>query len=97
MISVMNIMEGLPDSRGIVHWIVATAMAALTTAVLVWLHPNSATAGMVYLTLVVWAATQAGLALSLYLALVCAVSFDFFFLLPLLNQVGASQRSAQLQ
>jgi len=93
MISVMNIMEGLPDSRGIVHWIVATAMAALTTAVLVWLHPNSATAGMVYLTLVVWAATQAGLALSLYLALVCAVSFDFFFLLPLhtLQLAGAQQ------
>ena len=37
---------------------------------------------MVFLALVVWAATQAGLTLSLYIAALCAVSFDFFFLLP---------------
>ena len=82
MISVMKIMEGLSDSRGIVHWIVATALAALATLVLVWLGANSTTAGMVFLALVVWAATQAGLTLSLYIALLCAVSFDFFFQLP---------------
>jgi two-component system sensor histidine kinase KdpD len=42
---------------------------------------------------VVWAATQAGLTLSLYLALVCAVSFDFFFLPPFhtLRLAGAQQ------
>jgi two-component system sensor histidine kinase KdpD len=93
MISVMNIMEGLPESRGIVHWIVATALAAVTTVALVLLHANSATAGVVFLTLVVWAATQAGLTLSLYLALVCAVSFDFFFLPPFhtLQISGAQQ------
>jgi two-component system sensor histidine kinase KdpD len=93
MISVMNIMEGLPNSRGIVHWISATAMAALTTFVLVWFHANSATAGVVFLTLVVWAATQAGLTLSLYLAVICAVSFDFYFLPPIrtLQLAGAQQ------
>ena len=82
MISVMKFTEGLSDSRGIVHWFVATAIASLTTLALAWLHANSTTAGMVFLALVVWAATQAGLTLSLYLAAICAVSFDFFFLLP---------------
>ncbi len=82
MISVMKIMEGLSDSRGIVHWFVATAIAALTTLALVWLGANSTTAGMVFLVLVVWSATQAGIALSLYIAVLCALSFDFFFLPP---------------
>ena len=78
----MKMMEGLSDSRGIVHWIVATAIAALTTLVLYWLGANSATAGMVFLALVVWSATQAGITLSLYIAALCAISFDYFFLLP---------------
>jgi two-component system sensor histidine kinase KdpD len=78
----MKIMEGLSDSRGIVHWIVATAIASLTTLVLFWLGANSATAGMVFLALVVWSATQAGITLSLYIAALCALSFDYFFLLP---------------
>ncbi len=82
MISVMKFTEGLSDSRGIVHWFVATAIASLTTLALVGLHANSTTAGMVFLALVVWAATQAGLTLSLYIAALCALSFDFFFLLP---------------
>ena len=75
-------MEGLSDSRGIVHWVVATALASLTTLALVALGANSTTAGMVFLALVVWAATQAGLSLSLYIAALCALSFDYFFLLP---------------
>ncbi len=89
----MNIMEGLSDSRGIVHWFVATALAALATLALVGLGANSTTAGMVFLALVVWAATQAGLTLSLYIAVLCAVSFDFFFLLPYrtLQLAGAQQ------
>jgi len=89
----MNIMEGLSDSRGIVHWIVATAMATLTTLALVWLGANSTTAGMVFLALVVWAATQAGRTLSLYIAVLCALSFDYCFLLPYgtLRLAGAQQ------
>jgi two-component system, OmpR family, sensor histidine kinase KdpD len=82
MMRVMKITEGLSDSRGIVHWIVATLMAAVTTALLVWLGANSTTAGMVFLVMVVWSATQAGVALSLYIAILCALSFDYFFLLP---------------
>jgi len=93
IISVMNIMEGLSDSRGIVHWIVATALTALATLALVGLGANSTTAGMVFLALVVWAATQAGLSLSLYIALLCAVSFDYFFLIPIhtFRLAGAQQ------
>src|ERR1035441_3280573 len=37
---------------------------------------------MVFLVLVVWSSTQAGFWLSLYIAVLCAVSFDFFFLPP---------------
>jgi len=70
------------DSRGIVHWIVGTAMAVLTTLLLVWLGANSTAAGMVFLVLVVWSSTQAGLWLSLYIAVLCALSFDYFFLPP---------------
>jgi two-component system sensor histidine kinase KdpD len=54
----------------------------LTTALLVWAGANSTAAGMVYLVLVVWTATQTGIGLSLYTAVLCALSFDYFFLLP---------------
>jgi two-component system sensor histidine kinase KdpD len=70
------------DSRGAVHWFVGTTMAALTTAVLVWLGANSTAAGMAFLVLVVWSSTQAGLWLALYIAVLCALFFDYFFLLP---------------
>ncbi|MDR3739762.1 MAG: ATP-binding protein [Terracidiphilus sp.] len=89
----MKLTQGLSDSRGIVHWIAATAMAALTTLALAWPGANSTTAGMVFLALVVWSATQAGLALALYIAALCAVFFDFFFLPPYhtLQLAGAQQ------
>lgn len=82
MIPVMKILEGLSDSRGVIHWFVATAIAMLTTLALEVTGTNSTTAGLVFLVLVVWSATQAGLVLSLYMALLCAFSFDYFFLLP---------------
>jgi two-component system sensor histidine kinase KdpD len=65
------------------RWLAATLMASLTTALLVWLNASPAAAGMVFLVLVVWSATRAGLILSLYIALLCALSFDYFFLPPL--------------
>ena len=64
------------------HWFVATLMAVATTVLLVWLGANSTAAGMVFLVLVVWSATQAGISLSLYMAVLCALSFDYFFLPP---------------
>ncbi len=82
MISVSRLKEGLFQSEGILHWIVATGLAAVTTLVLGALHANSTTAGMVFLALLVWVATQAGIRISLYVAALCALCFDFFFLRP---------------
>ena len=69
--------------RRVFLWLAATAAAVLTTALLAWLHANSTTAGMVFLVLVVWWATQAGLVLSIYTAILCALCFDYYFLPPL--------------
>jgi len=66
-----------------VRWLAATAAAALTTFLLAWLGANSTTAGMVYLVLVVWLATQCGAVLSIYIAALSAVCFDYFFLPPI--------------
>jgi two-component system sensor histidine kinase KdpD len=38
---------------------------------------------MVFLLVVVWTATQAGIFISLYSAVLCALSFDYFFLPPI--------------
>jgi two-component system sensor histidine kinase KdpD len=76
----------------------ATLAAAATTAVLVAVGASSTTAGMTFLVLVVWAATLAGTWLSLYIAVLCALSFDYFFLLPVhtFNIVGAHEWVAML-
>jgi two-component system, OmpR family, sensor histidine kinase KdpD len=68
--------------RTVRPWLAATFAAAATTFVLSWLGFRSTTAGMVFLVLVVWIATRSGIAVSLYSAALCAVSFDFFFLTP---------------
>jgi two-component system sensor histidine kinase KdpD len=64
------------------HWFAATLLAVLATFLLAWAGANATTAGMVFLVLVVWSATQAGIGLSLCIAVLCALSFDFFFLAP---------------
>ncbi|MGA2568912.1 MAG: ATP-binding protein [Terracidiphilus sp.] len=74
---------GIPvKARQSVLWVAATAAAALTTLVLVWLGANVTVAGMVFLVLVVWWATQSGIVLSIYIAVLCALFFDYFFLPP---------------
>ena len=75
-------MDGLTDSRGMIHWFVATLLAIATTSLLVLLGVDSTAAGMVFVAVVVWSSTRAGLWLSLYVALLCSLSFDYFFLLP---------------
>ena len=69
-------------ARDIVRWLAATLVALAATSLLVWLGANSTTAGMVFLVLVVWFSAQAGIWLSLYVALLCAVFFDYYFLPP---------------
>jgi two-component system sensor histidine kinase KdpD len=98
MISVMKIMDGLSDSRGFLHWFVGTLMAALATLLMVWLGANSTTAGMVFLVLVVWVSAQAGIRLALFVALLCAVFFDYYFLPPVhtLQIVGLQQWVAMI-
>jgi len=78
----MNVMDGLSDSRGIFHWLVGTLMPVAATSLLIWLGADSTAAGMAFLVLVVWSSTQAGQRLSLYIAALCALSFDYFFLPP---------------
>ena len=82
----------------IARWLAATLVAAATTRLLVWLGVNSTTAGMVFLVLVVWFAAQAGIWLALYVALLCALAFDYYFLLPLhtLQIVGLQQWVAMI-
>ena len=75
-------MNLLSDSRRIFHWFMATLTAVGSTTLLVSTGVNSTTAGMVFLVLVVWSASQAGIWTSLYVAILCAASFDFFFLPP---------------
>jgi two-component system sensor histidine kinase KdpD len=82
MIPVRKSMHVNAYSARILHWFLATATAMFTTFLLVWLGVNSTTAGMVFLVLVVWSASQAGIVLSLYIAALCALSFDYFFLPP---------------
>jgi len=69
-------------ARDLSHWLAATLVAVAITSLLAWLGVNSTTAGMVFLVLVVWFAAQTGIWLSLYVALLCAVFFDYFFLPP---------------
>ena len=69
-------------ARDLTHWLAATLVAVVITSLLVWLGVNSTTAGMVFLVLVVWFAAQAGIWLALYVALLCAAAFDYYFLPP---------------
>jgi len=93
MIHGVTIVKGLADSRGIIHWFVGALLAMGTTLGLVWLGADATTAGMVFLVLVVWSSTQAGRWLALFVAVLCALSFDYFFLPPLhtLRLEGAEQ------
>ena len=69
-------------AHSIARWLAATLVTVAATTLLAWLGANSTTAGMVFLVLVVWFAAQAGILLALYTALLCAVSFDYYFLPP---------------
>jgi len=82
MIPVESTMNFRAHSGQALRWLAATATATLTTFLLDWLGANSTTAGMVYLVLVVWWATQTGTVLSVYTAALCALFFDFYFLPP---------------
>ena len=71
------------NGRQMLRGLMATLGVALVTLVLALARVNETAAGLVFLAMVVWIATRAGIRLSLYVALLCALSFDYFFLLPL--------------
>lgn len=75
-------MEWINHPRSAVQWLAAALTVALATALLLWIRATPITAGMVFLVLVVWSSTQASIALSLVIDVVCALCFDFFFLQP---------------
>jgi two-component system sensor histidine kinase KdpD len=91
-------MNLLTHAHPALRWFAATLVAAAATALLVGLGANSTTAGMVFLVLVVWFAAQASIWLALCVALLCALAFDYFFLLPLhtLQIVGLQQWVAMI-
>jgi two-component system, OmpR family, sensor histidine kinase KdpD len=69
-------------ARGLLLWFVAPVAVVLTTLLLVRAGASSSVAGMVFLMLVVGAATVAEKWLSLAIAVLCAACFDYFFLPP---------------
>ena len=76
-------MELKPKPHHYFQWLGATLAAVLTTIGLAMTSARATTAGMVFLVVVVVTATQAGLVISLYSAVLCAVFFDYFFLPPI--------------
>lgn len=68
--------------RWVWQWMGATAFVALADFLLTLANMKETAAGLVFLTLVVGFATRAGIGMSLYVALLCAVSFDYYFLPP---------------
>ncbi len=83
MIPIETSMDLKPKARHYVQWLGATLAAVATTVGLAMAGAHATTAGMVFLVVVVVTASQAELAIALYSALLCAISFDFFFLPPL--------------
>src|SRR5580698_4987349 len=85
----MRFMQPFELLREGLRWLLATAVTILITAVLVLLHADSTTSGILYLVLVVWSATLAGRAVSIYLAVLASLFFDYYFLPPV-HSLGLS-------
>jgi two-component system, OmpR family, sensor histidine kinase KdpD len=69
--------------RQVLRVAASTLGVAGATFLLAWARVNETAAGLVFLTMVVWFATRSGTRRSVYVALLCVISFDYFFLLPL--------------
>ena len=67
---------------GAMRLVGALALVGLLTAALLLVHANGTACGMVYLVLVMWLATSADTRLAIFVALVCGVLFDYYFLEP---------------
>jgi two-component system sensor histidine kinase KdpD len=85
----MDLLQLFEWLREGLRWLLASAITLFVTTVLVLMHADSGTAGILYLVLVVWAATLAGRAVSIYLAIIVSFLFDYYFLEPL-HSLGLS-------
>src|SRR6266851_4247582 len=72
--------------RGIVRYSISTATAAVIVAVYFrWLHVNETTVAMTFLVGILLVAANWGLRHSIYLSILSAAAFNFFFLPPILT------------
>lgn len=69
--------------RNLLRGLAATGCVALVTALLAWARIDGTVVGLLFLAAVVWVATRVSIRLSLYVALLFALSFNYFFLPPL--------------
>src|SRR5208337_3633058 len=76
-------MDQADRMRSVARWAGAVLSTAAATVLLVTLGANSTTAGLVFVTLVVWFAAQAGTGLAVMVTVLSATAFDYCFLLPL--------------
>jgi two-component system sensor histidine kinase KdpD len=78
----MSVPEKPELARLATRSLAATAMTVLLTALLLLLHADASTSGILYLVLVVWSATLVGRTVSVYVAILASLLFDYFFLEP---------------
>lgn len=76
-------MQALVTTNPTLRWLLATLGTALLTFLLSVSGSSETVAGLAFLLFVVWISTIVGFAFSVYAALLCALAFDYFFLLPL--------------
>jgi len=81
----MDLLQLFEWLREGLRWLLASAITLFVTTVLVLMHADSGTAGILYLVLVVWAATLAGRAVSIYLAIIVSFLFDYYLDCPVFN------------
>src|SRR6516164_2383639 len=70
------------DRRTALHALGATLASVAITLVLDAFGAGSTTAGLIFLVIVVWTATRVGIRISLYVAILCAILFEYYFLPP---------------
>jgi two-component system sensor histidine kinase KdpD len=73
-------------TRSILRYSISTATTAVIVAVYFrWLHVNDTTVAMTFLVVILLAAANWGLRHSVYLSIVSALAFNFFFLPPVMT------------
>ena len=72
--------------RSIVRYSISTATAAVIVAVyFLWLHVNETTVAMTFMVGILLVAANWGLRHSIYLSVISAAAFNFFFLPPVMT------------